>query len=670
MRVLDVRSDPAEDEGGSTPESSRGGRVLTVDHLFVASIVAVLVPIVVATIRAARSGWMPVGDNAYFLIRSRDVFTENHPLLGTWTSASRNTDTNFNNPGPMMFDLLAIPSKLGGGIGLGVGVAVLNGLCAIGLALMVRRRGGPLLGVAAMVVLGLVCSSLGSELLYDPWQPHSLLLPFLFGLACVWSLVAGDVTALPWAVAVGSLVVQTHLSYAVLVVAVGGWGVLGLFLALRRSRISDPLGWARRRRSVVRTVGVTAVVVAVCWLQPAIENVSANDQGNLSRLAGNIAGSEETVGIDRGTRIVADTMVVPPFWLRPSFEEALASNETADARRLESVNPSLPVAIGLLVGLGALLAAGAWDARRRGDRVSSAGLSTAAVALVAGLVTSWQLPYGVLGLAVHQFRWMWPVGAFTTLTLLVFAIRRGVPTGGRRAQTVALALTALTIVVAASTVPTYNVRSGPVADITASATMAEAGRQMAVLEDEGPLLIDIEGTQFAEPYTGPVMAELQRRGIPFVVDDEGMVRQLGETRRLKGDAQRLLFRQGDAASVTPPGARRVVYVEGLNGAEKRERAELHGEIIDHFVTAGVRAEDLDDPSLSAADKEAISAAVDRRTVTAFVDSGRLAYLVDQDLLMIDDRWHDRIERWAALQAQWAFRTMGLFLAPLGPESGS
>ncbi|MBA3280647.1 MAG: hypothetical protein H0U29_00285, partial [Acidimicrobiia bacterium] len=203
MRALDVRSDPAEDEGGSTRESSRGGRVLTADHLFVASIVAVLVPIVVATIRAARSGWMPVGDNAYFLIRSRDVLTENHPLLGTWTSASQNTDTNFNNPGPMMFDLLAIPSKLGGGMGLGVGVAVLNGLSVIGIALMARRRGGPVLGVAAMAVCALLASSLGSELLYDPWQPHSLLLPFLFGLTCVWSLVAGDVTALPWALGVG-----------------------------------------------------------------------------------------------------------------------------------------------------------------------------------------------------------------------------------------------------------------------------------------------------------------------------------------------------------------------------------------------------------------------------------------------------------------------------------
>ncbi|MBA3282752.1 MAG: hypothetical protein H0U29_11025 [Acidimicrobiia bacterium] len=88
------------------------------------------------------------------------------------------------------------------------------------------------------------------------------------------------------------------------------------------------------------------------------------------------------------------------------------------------------------------------------------------------------------------------------------------------------------------------------------------------------------------------------------------------------------------------------------------------------MTEGVRAENPDDPSLSTADKDAVGAAVDRRSVAAFVDSGRLEQLVDQNLLMIDDRWHDRIERWSALEAKWDFRTMGLFLAPLRSENGS
>jgi hypothetical protein len=80
--------------------------------LLVVTVLAVL-PVVVATVRAAARGWLPVGDNAYFAIRARDVLTEHHPLLGTWTSASVSAGTDFNNPGPLLFDLLAIPAKLG-----------------------------------------------------------------------------------------------------------------------------------------------------------------------------------------------------------------------------------------------------------------------------------------------------------------------------------------------------------------------------------------------------------------------------------------------------------------------------------------------------------------------------------------------------------------------------
>ena len=49
-----------------------------------------LVPIVVATVRAIRRDWIPVGDDAFFVIRPRDVFNQHRPLLGTWTSASTN----------------------------------------------------------------------------------------------------------------------------------------------------------------------------------------------------------------------------------------------------------------------------------------------------------------------------------------------------------------------------------------------------------------------------------------------------------------------------------------------------------------------------------------------------------------------------------------------------
>ena len=65
-----------------------------------------------ATVRALARGWQPLGDNGILLVRARDVGTAHHPLLGPWTSASQLLDMDVNNPGPLYFDLLALPVRL------------------------------------------------------------------------------------------------------------------------------------------------------------------------------------------------------------------------------------------------------------------------------------------------------------------------------------------------------------------------------------------------------------------------------------------------------------------------------------------------------------------------------------------------------------------------------
>ncbi|MEJ7583523.1 MAG: hypothetical protein WKF43_05400 [Acidimicrobiales bacterium] len=153
-------------------------RDATATRLFLPSVVAALVPLVVATVRALDRGWLPVGDNAYFAIRAADVFSDDPPLLGTWTSNSLASGIDANNPGPLYFDALAIPARLlPGGPGLAIGVAVLNGLAVVAIAVMARRRAGPLVGMLATAVTAALCWAMGSELLFDPWQPHAMLLP-------------------------------------------------------------------------------------------------------------------------------------------------------------------------------------------------------------------------------------------------------------------------------------------------------------------------------------------------------------------------------------------------------------------------------------------------------------------------------------------------------------
>jgi hypothetical protein len=78
-----------------------------------------------------------VGDNGLIAVRVRDVFSHHPPLLYTWSTASLWAGFCFNHPGPLLFDLLAVPTALfQGWEGLAVGAALLNGLSLIGIAVL------------------------------------------------------------------------------------------------------------------------------------------------------------------------------------------------------------------------------------------------------------------------------------------------------------------------------------------------------------------------------------------------------------------------------------------------------------------------------------------------------------------------------------------------------
>ena len=49
-------------------------------RMVVAAAALAVVPVVVAAVRALADGWFPVGDNALFVIRARDVFGGELPL--------------------------------------------------------------------------------------------------------------------------------------------------------------------------------------------------------------------------------------------------------------------------------------------------------------------------------------------------------------------------------------------------------------------------------------------------------------------------------------------------------------------------------------------------------------------------------------------------------------
>jgi hypothetical protein len=669
--VLETRDPEAVTRPDESSPAPSGG--VASARAFWVALVAAILPIVTATIRAAVEGWVPVGDNGYFAVRARDLFTEHHPLLGTWTSASLNTDTNFNNPGPLLFDLLAPAAKLiPGGIGVAVGSALVNCLAVVGIGLVARRRGGPLLGVAALAVTSALTWSMGSQLLFDPWQPHSLLLAFLLGLLLIWSLVCGDLRALPWAVLVGSVVIQTHLSYAILLAALAGWGVVGLALAVVRRRREDPAAWPSLRRRVVRSVGVAALVGALCWSQPLIEQVSKGSDGNLVRLAGNAATAPETVGPRLGLRIVSSVVALPPFWVRPSFKETLLIDRVGEAAGASSqswAGPSPASTVGSLGLLTGLLALAWWDARRRRDRVSAAALTTAGVALVAATATAVKLPLSTIGLPAHQYRWLWPVAAFITLALFTAVLRRFAGDPGTTRGLI-LGLTGLTVVLAGLNLPEYNAEAGPVADEWAIPVVHELSERIGGLEGQGTLLLDMHDVRFAEPWSGWLMVELQRRGIPFVVDDEGMARQLGDARRA-GDREvpRILVREGDDALQPPPGAREIALVEGLTPAEQDELRALRADVARHLEELGeFPLNPRGETALNRPDLNLLAAPVRGFDLERVLDGRGLLFLVEHDLIDLEPEWREPFERYVGLQERWDYQTVGIFLAP--PNQGA
>jgi hypothetical protein len=672
---MSVHADPAvrRTPGGpvtSAAADTQGGGRAAVDPgwtrlLVPVCVAAAILPIVVAVIRAIAGDWVPVGDNAYFLIRARDVLTENHPWLGTWTSASLTLGYDVNNPGPLLFDLFAVPAKLGGDEGLVVAVGLVNVAAVLGIAAVARRQAGALGVVAAMVAAAALGWSMGSELLFDPWQPHSLLFPFLLFLFLTWGLACGDAALLPWLIGVASLIVQTHIGYGVLVSVIGGAGIAAWGARLVWARRLSPGSWAERRRGAVRVVAVAALVAVACWSQPVREQLIGAGRGNLGRLASSLGASQTRVGFGRAPRYAADVLALPPWWGRPSMSETFAPGAPL---------PSLAPSLACLAAVAAVLAVCIVGVRRRnGNAAVAAGM--ALVLVPVSVLAASTMPVGVLGVAAHHVRWLWPVGVFVTFALILALLAS---LRGQRTVRPALAVsTGVVVLLGGLALPTMNARVGPSADADSMPAVRALAPQLAALRGERGVLFDVSGLRFAEPFSVPVMAELQRLGVPWFVDDGGIVRQVGAARRYSpGDASvRLFLREGDAARQVPDGIRRVAFVDGTDPAEAAELRRLQEDLRPFIASRGLRLTErarTEANDLTVDNPDAPVTTAELRDPEHLFAPGtassrynrKLVYLVDADRLAVSDPWSSRLERYADLQQQADRLTVAVLVEPL------
>ena len=130
---------------------------------------------------------------------------------------------------------------------------------------------------------------------------------------------------------------------------------------------------------------------------------------------------------------------------------------------------------------------------------------------------------------------------------------RAVPVARRGA--VVVVLTVLVGVIAVVNLPTADSANGPQSQLWAIPGTRAINAQLPNFDGDAPLLIDGLFLKLFDPYGTAVAAELQRRDIPFVVENGGLVRQFGPERRYDGTNARseLLLETGDAGPGRCPG---------------------------------------------------------------------------------------------------------------------
>ena len=537
--------------------------------------------IALSALRGVGRGYTPLGDNALIELRGRDVLTENHPLLGTWSSASISSGIDVNHPGPLLFELVALPVKLfGGGAGIAVAIALLNISVVWLVGWLTARTGGPRAALVAQVITAGLVWTLGSELLYDPWQPNVLVLPFWLFLCCIWAVAADIVVVLPLTVGVGTFVMQTHLGYLFIVPILFTFAFASVLLRRRTLELG-------RFDDLRRPVMLSLVVAVVLWAQPLWEQLFAPGRGNIGRIivAGTVGGDDfepvesSATGLTIGLRMLGSVWALPPWWGRPGFDSAIPPSTWVDGPDGQVLSaPGLRSLVAAVVGLlvVATVVALAWrHARRQGERLLEAGFVTLAVAASVAVVTVIITPVDILGLSPHKVRWLWVIGAFATY-LLIMVVIAGL--GGRNRSRALAVLGGLGVVLVVATVPTHANDSGPLSLRATYPSVVELRDQLGEFAtgETAPAAVrfDIEGIGFAEPYTTPVIAELLRNGIELFVDHPAMSRQVGPGRLVAAvggdadaDALPLVYvRAGQEALEIPAGAERIAFHDGDRSA--------------------------------------------------------------------------------------------------------
>src|SRR5437763_7313919 len=182
--------------------------------LTLAACVAAALPVIVSTVNGLAAGAYPNGDRGIIATRAYDVLTSHTPLVGQYSASSLVVHHPTYSLGPLLYWLLAVPSRVGGPAAMTATMGLLDAVAAAGVVLVARRRGGRVLMLVAAVAVALMCRSLVAETYHDIWNPSAGVLPLTLAIFLSWSLACGEHRLLPVAIVVASFAAQSELTYA------------------------------------------------------------------------------------------------------------------------------------------------------------------------------------------------------------------------------------------------------------------------------------------------------------------------------------------------------------------------------------------------------------------------------------------------------------------------
>lgn len=621
------------------------------------AVAAAVAPVVVAVVRAGLGGWYPTGDDGLVALRSVDVFHGPFPFLGTWSSSSLWSGLTVSHPGSMQFLVLALPLQLFGlGWGSVIGTGLTNGVCIVGCAVLARRRCGSLGATVAVGFLATLVWSIGSEVLIDPWSQHAPLLPFTLFLFGVWSALDDDRAGLLTAVVAGAFVLQTHLSYVLLVP-----GLTALSLAVAVVRWSRSANAHRRRAG--RTVTGAVVLTLACWALPLYQQVTGQP-GNLSALL-DLSRSTKGPPSPPARYAVADVGAVvglPPWWLPPGFAKPTFADNLGGQVTVATV-------VGWLAVAGLLSVAG-WEGWRRHDRAVLSLVTTAAVGLVlaTGSVLLTRSPFG---LPASYLRWLWPLSMITWLAVALAAGRwllasQPVRWAAPHHRTVGTIVAALVVVVGALALPTANasVAQPPWAQDVSRQVVDEA---LPRLPRQGPLYIG-QPLGVSAFYVEPVLlARLARRGTTFMVSpsDRGLVVQFEGQRVLHGHTRPTaeVVVQAGGEPTGPAGLSRIAFHPGLGPTQRRRLVALRSVVVSWarrhptlpLTPVGRQRMYQLRHTVMGTELKTYQAQADQ-----IVKTSVFAFLAQHGLLVAPDLAARDLQEFLALQQRWSERSVAVY----------